>query len=83
MRFSIAADIDLMAVLMAAKRHEEHLRLLGGNPPTLVYFDKRNTPAEELIKGSVSVMTAVVKDFEELAEAAKTAKAPAGKSGTI
>ena len=76
MRFSISADIDLMAVLMAAKRHEDHLRLLGGNPPTLVYFDRRNTPAEELVKGAVGVMTAVVKDFEDLAEAARTEKAP-------
>ena len=76
MRFSISADIDLMAVLMAAKRHEDHLRLLGGNPPTLVYFDRRNTPAEELVKGAVGVMTAVVKDFDDLAEAARTEKAP-------
>lgn len=72
MRFSIAADIDLMRVLMAAKKHEAHLRLMGGNPPTLVYFDKKNTPAEALLSGAVDVLSAVVKDFLSESEEEET-----------
>ncbi|MGI6238872.1 MAG: transcription-repair coupling factor [Christensenellales bacterium] len=63
MRFSIAADIELMKILMAAKKHEANLRLLGGNPPTLVYFDKKGMAAEDLLKGAVEVVGAVVADY--------------------
>ena len=76
MRFSISADIDLMLVLMAAKEQEQHLRLMGGNPPTLVYFDRPKMSAEELIKGAVNVMTEVVEDFENLAKVSKMETAP-------
>ncbi len=72
MRFSITADIDLMKVLAAAKRQENHLRFMGGNPPTLVYFDRKNMAAEELLKGAVDVMSAVVEDFLADAEEEKT-----------
>ena len=70
MRFSIAADIDLMPVLMAAKKHEQYLRLMGGNPPTLVYFDKPRQGVEELMKGALAVMSQVVQDYEEQAKTA-------------
>ena len=76
MRFSISADIDLMLVLMAAKKHEHYLRLLGGNPPTLVYFDRPKQSAEEIIKGAVSIMSAVVEDFENLAKVSRMEAAP-------
>ena len=69
MRFSISADIDLMTVLMACKEHEDHLKLLGGNPPTLVYFDKPKMEGEELIKGAVQVMRGVAEQYEKLTAA--------------
>ena len=62
MRFSIAADIDLMRVLIAMKKHPECLRMQGGNPPTLVYF-KRGKAPEELLRGAVDVMQKVVSDY--------------------
>ena len=70
MRFSISADIDYMLVLAAAREHEDHLRVLINNPPTLVYTDKPKMSAEELIKGAVGVMTEVVDTFEKLSKAA-------------
>ncbi len=63
MRFSIAADIDLMRVLVATKKQPQCLRVQGGNPPTLVYF-KRGKDAEELLKGAVSAMEDVVKEYQ-------------------
>jgi len=70
MRFSISANIDYMIVLAAAREHEDHLKVLINNPPTLVYFDKPKMSAEELIKGAVDVMTGVVDTFEKLSRAA-------------
>ena len=70
MRFSISADIDYMLVLAAAREHEDHLRVLINNPPTLVYTDKPKMSAEELLKGAVGVMTEVVDTFEKLSKAA-------------
>ena len=62
MRFSIAADIDLVRVLMAIKKYPDCLRMQGGNPPTLVYF-KRNADPEDLMQGAVKVMQQVVQDY--------------------
>ena len=66
MRFSISADIDLVRVLMAVKQHPE-IKVQGGNPPTLVYSAFRKTQ-EELLQNAVSLMQAVVEDYEALAE---------------
>ena len=62
MRFSISADIDLMRVLIAMKKHPECMRMQGGNPPTLVYF-KRGKAPEELLRGAVEVMQKLVSDY--------------------
>ena len=62
MRFSIAADIDLIRVLMAIRQHPDCMRMQGGNPPTLVYF-KRGKAAEELLRGAVEKMQTVVSDY--------------------
>ena len=62
MRFSIAADIDLMRVLVAIRKQPDCLRVQGGNPPTLVYF-KKKASAEDLLVGAVKVMQKVVADF--------------------
>ena len=67
MRFSIAADIDLVRVLTAVKQHPE-LTVQGGNPPTLVYTRRRAAP-EELLGNAVKVMRGVVADFDALAPA--------------
>ena len=66
MRFSIAADIDLVRVLMAIKKYPDCLRMQGGNPPTLVYF-KRNAEPDELMQGAVKVMQQVVQEYLEAA----------------
>ena len=70
MRFSISANIDFMLVLAAVREHEEHLRILINNPPTLVYSDKPKMAVEELVKGAVSVMNDVADTFEKLSRAA-------------
>jgi len=62
MRFSIAADIDFMRVLMAIRKQPDCLRMQGGNPPTLVYFRKKAS-VEELLVGAVKSMQKVVDDF--------------------
>ena len=62
MRFSMAADIDLMGVLLAIKKHPDCLRMQGGNPPTLVYF-KRGKAPEELLRGATEKMQIVVSDY--------------------
>ena len=67
MRFSIAADVDLVRVLKAIKKYPECLRMQGGNPPTLVYF-KANASAEELMRGAVDVMQRAVQDYLAAAE---------------
>ena len=70
MRFSIAADIDLVRVLTAVKQHPE-LTVQGGNPPTLVYTRRRAAP-EELLGNAVKVMRGVVADFDALASAGES-----------
>ena len=59
MRFSIAADIDLMRVLMAMQEHGDCMRMQGNRPPILVYFRKNQSP-EELLHGAVERMRRVV-----------------------
>ena len=63
MRFSISADIDLVRVLVAIQKQPQCLRVQGGNPPTLVYF-KRGKDAETLLKGAVSAMESVVREYQ-------------------
>ncbi|MBQ9950757.1 MAG: transcription-repair coupling factor [Clostridia bacterium] len=64
MRFSISADINLMHVLMAVRKHPE-IKVQGGNPPTLVYSAFRKTQ-EEILQSAVKLMQDVVEDFEAL-----------------
>jgi transcription-repair coupling factor (superfamily II helicase) len=64
MRFSISADINLMHVLMAVRKHPE-IKVQGGNPPTLVYSAFRKTQ-EEILQSAVKLMQEVVEDFEAL-----------------
>ncbi len=69
LRFSMAADIDLVRVLTAVKAFPRYLTVRGGNPPSLVYYDRHKEP-EELVRGCVKVMEQVVAAFEA-AEAAE------------
>ncbi|MBR6219754.1 MAG: transcription-repair coupling factor [Clostridia bacterium] len=64
MRFSMAADIDLVRVLTAVKGFPQSLRVKGGNPPELVYFE-RHKDAEALLRGAVKVMEGVVEKFDQ------------------
>ncbi|MBQ8507616.1 MAG: transcription-repair coupling factor [Clostridia bacterium] len=65
MRFSIAADIDLVRVLLSIKKYPENLRMQGGNPPTLVYFIKKyQVEPEELLENAVKLMQQVVNDYQ-------------------
>jgi len=66
MRFSIAADIDLVRVLTAIRKYPEFLRVQGGNPPSLVYSQRGKAP-EELLSGAVTLMQKVVADYLESA----------------
>ena len=63
MRFSMSADIDLIRVLTAVRAQQRWLRVLGGNPPTLIYYERSKTP-EELMRGAVKIMELVIADFE-------------------
>ena len=76
MRFSLAADIDLIRVLEAFKKHENCLKMRGNNPPTVVYFERRKT-IEELLSGAVVVMEQVVHDVWD----AETAHGEDGTNG--
>ena len=63
MRFSMLADIDLIRVLTAVKSFGQYLRVKGGNPPELIYCERRKD-AETLLHGAVKVMEQVVDAFE-------------------
>ena len=64
MRFSIAADIDLVRVLTSIRKYPDRLRMQGGNPPTLVYFSKNpRIEQEELLEGAVKTMRQVVEEY--------------------
>ncbi|MBE5774730.1 MAG: transcription-repair coupling factor, partial [Clostridiales bacterium] len=63
MRFSMSADIDLIRVLTAVRAQQRYLRVMGGNPPTLVYYERGKTQ-EELMRGAVKVMENVVSGYE-------------------
>ena len=63
MRFCMSAEIDLMRVLAAVRNQARYLRVQGGNPPTLVYYERHKT-AEELLRGAVKVMEQVISDFD-------------------
>ena len=63
MRFSMAADIDLVRVLTAVKDFPQYIRVKPINPPELYYYE-RHKDAEALLKGAVKVMEQVVERFE-------------------
>ena len=67
MRFSMAADIDLIQVLTTVKKYPRWLRSQGGNPPTIVYFE-RHKDVEALLRGAVKAMEQVVAAFEAAGE---------------
>ena len=56
MRFALSADLDVMAVLSAVKAHEDCLKLVGTNPPSLQFFDKKHKEPEQQLKAVVPVM---------------------------
>ena len=58
LRFSMSADIDLVRVLTAVRGFPKALRVMGSNPPVIVYFEPRKSP-EELLRGAVRVMEGV------------------------
>ncbi|MBQ3425018.1 MAG: transcription-repair coupling factor [Clostridia bacterium] len=62
MRFSMAADIDLIEVLKAARNFPKALRVRGGNPPELVYSEGQKEP-EALVQGCVRVMEKLTEAF--------------------
>ena len=68
MRFSMAADIDLLRVLEAVRDFPQYLRVKGGNPPELIYYE-RHKDAETLLRGAVKVMEGVAERFEANGEA--------------
>ena len=63
MRFSMAADIDLMGVLAAVKAFPQVFRVKPVNPPEL-YFYERGKDTETLLRDCVKVMEQVVARFE-------------------
>ena len=63
MRFAMAADIDLIRVLTAVKAFPQYITVRGGNPPALVYYERKKD-AETLLRGCVKVMEEVVRTFE-------------------
>ena len=63
MRFSMSADIDLMRVLTALRDFPQYLTVRGGNPPSIVYYERHKAP-EELLRGCVKVMEQVVAKYE-------------------
>ena len=64
LRFSIAAQLNPMQLLMAVKPHEARLRLVGTNPPALRFFDVRRKTAEELLPEAVRVMEDILARME-------------------
>ncbi len=61
MRFSISADIDLVRVLTAVRKHPE-IQVLAGNPPILKYTGKTNS-SEALLQETIVVMREVQREF--------------------
>ena len=64
LRFSIAAQLNPMKLLMAVKPHEARLRLVGTNPPALRFFDVKRKTAEELLPEAVRVMEDILARME-------------------
>ena len=67
LRFSMAADIDLMNVLAAVKGFPQVFRVKPINPPEL-YFYERGKDTETLLRDCVKVMEQVVARFEAQGE---------------
>ncbi len=63
LRFSMAADIDLMKVLAAVKAFPQVFRVKPINPPEL-YFYERGKDTEALLRDCVKFMEQVVARFE-------------------
>ena len=66
MRFSMAADIDLMRVLVAVKAFPQYISVRGNQPFVIVYYERHAEP-EALLRGAVKAMEQVVERFESLA----------------
>ena len=64
LRFSIAAQLNPMKLLMAVKPHEARLRLVGTNPPALRFFDVKRKTAEEFLPEAVRVMEDILARME-------------------
>ena len=65
MRFAMSADLDVMSVLQAVKAHEDCLKIVGTNPPSLQYFNRKEKDAEAMLKGVVPVMEDVAQRIFE------------------
>ena len=63
MRFSMAAEIDLVRVLTAVKDYPQFLRVKPVNPLEIYYYERHRDP-EALLRGCVKVMEDVVARFE-------------------
>lgn len=59
MRFSVLADLDIVALLKALEPYKGCLRLTPTNPPTITYTES-GKKQEQLLKGAVEVMQRVV-----------------------
>ena len=70
MRFSMAADIDLLRVLEAVRAFPRYIRVLGNQPMIIAYFEAGKDP-ETLLRGAVKVMAQVVERFEAYEEEAE------------
>ena len=65
MRFALSADLDVMSVLTAVKAHEDCLKIVGTNPPSLQYFNRKHKDVEAMLKGVVPVMEDVAQRIFE------------------
>ena len=63
MRFSMSADIDLLRVLTAVRDFPQYLIVRGGNPPTIVYYERHKDP-EVLLRDCVKLMEQVIVKYE-------------------
>ncbi len=64
LRFSPAADLDVMRLIDALKPFEKHVRLSAGKESALLYSDAKRTP-EDLVRGAVQMMERVVEQMTE------------------
>ena len=65
MRFSLAADLDVMRLIAALKPYEKYVKLSAGKESAITYSDGKKT-IEELLRGAVVMMEKVVADMEKI-----------------